>query len=123
MHNTKSLIPPRNKALCHPAADALLQYTTDGCSLDYGQDWTLAQMEAAIQKGPHQNAQLPEASKALRTKARERIAEDSCRVVKWKDIKDNPSPKHKISPIAAIPHKSRYYRMILDLSYELKINN
>ena len=51
-HKTKSLMTPRNKALRHPAADALLQYATDGCPLDCGQDWTLAQMEAAIQKGP-----------------------------------------------------------------------
>ena len=46
---------PRNKALRHPAAAVLLQYATDGCPLDCGLDWTLAQMEAAIQKGPHQS--------------------------------------------------------------------
>ena len=120
-HITKSLMKPRNKALRHPAADALLQYATNGCPLDCGLDWTLAQMEAAIEKGPHQSAQLPKASKALRTEALERIAEGSCRVVKWNDIKNNPPPKLKISPIAAIPHKSRDYCMILDLSYELKI--
>ena len=59
-----------------------------------------------IQKGPHQSAQSPAASNALRTKKLERIAEVSCWVVKWKDIKDNLPPKLKISPIAAIPHKS-----------------
>ena len=114
---------PRNKAMQHLAIDALLQYASDGCILDCGQDWTIAQMKAAIQKRPHQSAQSPEASNALRTKALERIAEGSCRVVKWKDIKDNPPPKLKISPIAAIPHKSQLFRMILDLSYKLKMDN
>ena len=97
---------PRNKALQHPASDALLQYATDGCPLDCGKDWTRAKMEAGIQKGPHKSAQSPEASKALHIEALERIAEGSCRVVKWKDIKDNPPPKLKIPPIAVIPHKS-----------------
>ena len=50
----------RNKTLQHPAADTLLQYASDGCLLDCGQDCTIAQMEAAIQKAPHQSAQLPE---------------------------------------------------------------
>ena len=94
-HKTKSLMQPRNKVLCHPAADVLpqyasnvlLQYASDGSPLDCGQDWMIAQMEAAIQKGPHQSAQSPEASNALRTEALERIAEGSCQVVKWKDIK------------------------------------
>ena len=121
-HKTKSLMQPRNKALRHPAADALLQYASDGCPLDCGQDWTMEQMEAAIQKGPHQSAQSPEASNALRTEALERITGGSCRVMKWKDIKDNPPPKLKISPIAAIPHKSQLFRMILDLSYKLKMD-
>ena len=49
-----------------------------------------------MQKGPHQSAQSLEASNALRTEALERIAEGSCRVVKWKDIKDNSPPKLKI---------------------------
>ena len=114
---------PHNKALQHPAAVALLQYASDGCPLDCGQDWTIAQMEVAIHKGPHQSAQSPEASNALHTEALEIFAEGSCRMVKWKDIKDNSPPKLKISQIAAMPHKSRLFPMIFDLSYELKMDN
>ena len=44
-------------------------------------------------------------------------------MVKWKDIKDNPPPNLKNPPIAAIPHKSRLFRMILDLSYKFKMDN
>jgi hypothetical protein len=42
--------------------------------------------------------------------------------VKWEDIRHNPPANLNISPIAAIPHKSRQFRMILDLSFELKVN-
>ncbi len=41
----------------------------------------------------------------------------------WNSIKDNPPKELKISPIAAIPHKSKDYRSILDLSYCLRLKN
>ncbi len=41
----------------------------------------------------------------------------------WNDIKDNPPPQLKLSPIAAIPHKSKAYRSILDLSFRLCLEN
>ncbi len=40
-------------------------------------------------------------------------------VVEWDSIKDNPPAELKISPIAAIPHKSKAFRSILDLSFHL----
>jgi hypothetical protein len=39
------------------------------------------------------------------------------------DIKDNPPRELKISPIAAISHKSKAYRLILDLSFRLWLKN
>ena len=41
-------------------------------------------------------------------------------IVNWDNIKDNPPPNLKISPISLIPHKSQSYRAILDLSFALK---
>ena len=41
----------------------------------------------------------------------------------WDDIKDNPPEQLKISPVAMIPHKSRKYRAILDLSFKLRLKN
>ena len=38
------------------------------------------------------------------------------------EYKHNTPANLKCSPIAAIPHKSRQFRMILDLSFELKVN-
>ncbi len=45
------------------------------------------------------------------------------RVVNWADIRVNPPEQLKISPIAAIPHKSKAYRSILDLSFRLRLQN
>ena len=39
--------------------------------------------------------------------------------MKWGDIKDKIPPKLKISPVAMIPHKSKPYRCIIDLSFTL----
>ena len=41
----------------------------------------------------------------------------------WDSIKDNPPKELKISPIAAIPHKSKANRSILELSFCLRLKN
>jgi hypothetical protein len=38
----------------------------------------------------------------------------------WGDIKDTLHPLFKLSPVAMIPHKSRLFRAILDLSFYLR---
>jgi hypothetical protein len=46
-----------------------------------------------------------------------------CKVVLWDDIKHNPLEQLKISPLAMIPHKSRAFRAILDLSFRLRLKD
>ena len=41
-------------------------------------------------------------------------------MVTWREIKDALPPNLKISPVACIPHKSRAYHMIIDLSFRLR---
>ncbi len=45
------------------------------------------------------------------------------KLVLWDDIKDDPPPQLKILQIAAIPHKSKAFRSILDLSFSLCLKN
>jgi len=113
---------PRNDVLDHPAGPDLLQYALNGCPVDCGSNWSYEQLLAAITKGPHASANMDEAATACRKEAMDRVAEGCCRLVYWDDIKDNFPPQLKISPIAAIPHKSRKFRMILDLSFKLLLN-
>jgi len=49
----------------------------------------------------------------------EKVAQGEAEIFKWDDIKDAPHPNLKISPLAAVPHKSRLFLVILDLSFQL----
>jgi hypothetical protein len=44
-------------------------------------------------------------------------------LVLWDTIKDDPPKELKISPIVAIPHKSKAFCSILDLSFRLRLAN
>jgi hypothetical protein len=55
--------------------------------------------------------------------AAEKVHTNQARIVAWDDIKDNPPSELKISPIMAIPHKSKAFCSILDLSFRLKHKN
>jgi hypothetical protein len=113
----KGLMAPSGEALHHPAAPLLLELATVGCHADVGEGWTMDMLEAAIAKGSHPSAMEPEASAQLREETLEKVAQGYARLVEWTEVKRAPPKNLKISPIAAIPHKSRGFRMILDLSH------
>ena len=52
-----------------------------------------------------------------------KVLTKQARIVSWDKIKDNPPCQLKISPIAAMPHKSKAYHSILDLSFRLCLAN
>ena len=113
---------PKGDALNHPASEDLLQYATQGCPVDCGRDWTIEELEAAIKKGLSVSMDNPEAAISFREEALQKVQEGHYRLVSWNNsIKDNPPAKLKISQIAAIPHKSRKFRMILNLSSKLRV--
>jgi hypothetical protein len=114
---------PRNRATHHPAYNLLLKLATEGCPVNSGPPWSTTQVTDYIAYDNHQSAQDPTAAKAVRAEAMEKVRNGSCFLVNWDDIKDNPPTNLKVSPLAAIPHKSRDYRMILDLSFALKTDN
>jgi hypothetical protein len=73
--------------------------------------------------GPHQSALSPEALAHFAEEANEKVRTKEARIVLWDDIKDNPPKQLKISPIAAILHKSKAFRSIFDLSIRLRLKN
>jgi hypothetical protein len=115
---------PGPLALHHPAAPLLQTFATAGCPVDITDQWTLAQLEEVIAYGSHPSAQDPVAAKACRTEALEKVAQGFCKVIPWSELRaafvNGYCPNLKLSPIAAIPHKSRLFRMILDLSAKAK---
>ncbi len=114
---------PAGLALHHPAAELLQRYATLGCPTETGQPWTRDQMQAAIDRGPHISTLEPAAAKQLWLEVLEKVKNGQARIVPWDDIKHNPPPQLKISPVAMIPHKSRAYRAILDLSFPVRLQN
>jgi hypothetical protein len=118
----RGLMAPSGPALKHPAAPLLLELATVGCSSDTGNTWHMELLEAAIKKGAHPSALVPEAAEQLRSETMEKVAQGYARLVKWADIRDNPPRNLEVSPIAAIPHKSRLFRMILDLSHGVRLH-
>lgn len=119
----RNMMCPRGLALHHPAAGKLLQYATGGCPTNTGRDWTIEEMTAAVERGPHSSALEPDAIEQLRGEIEEKVKAGQCKVVAWDDIKTNPPKQLKVSPLAMIPHKSRKYRAILDLSFRLRLKN
>ena len=114
---------PRGLALHHPAAATLLKYATGGCPAETGEPWTAEQITAAVKRGPHISARSPEAMAYIQEEAKQKARDGRVRIVLWDDIKANLPKEMKVSPLAAIPHKSRAFRAILDLSYSLKLED
>jgi hypothetical protein len=77
-------------------------------------------MEAAIERGPHKSALTYAAIQHFATKITEKVAVGQAHVIKWDNITHNPPVQLKISLIVAVPHKSKPYRSILDLSFSLR---
>lgn len=114
------LMHPSAKARAHPAFPILYDYATKGCPVDCGPAWTPIHIRRALERGNHPSALEPEAVEALKQETQEKVNNKYARVVKWKDIKNNIPPTLKVSPVAMIPHKSKKYRTILDLSFNLR---
>ena len=114
---------PQGLALQHEAADLLTDWEKFGCPTQTGRDWSLAEIQAAIDRGPHKSALEPDAIAHFAEEVADKVAKGQARVVLWDDIKDNHPRQLKVSPVAAIPHKSRAYRSILDLSFALRLED
>ena len=114
---------PQRLALRHPAAAKLLQYATGGCPCKTGKDWSKEEIWEAVERGPHVSALDPKAIEQLKGEIADKVKEGQCKVVLWDDVKHDPPKQMKVSPLAMIPHKSRGFRAILDLSFKLRLKN
>jgi hypothetical protein len=74
-----------------------------GCPTKTGRPWSKEEMWEAVARGPHQSSQSPEALAHFATESAKKVRVGQAKLVLWDDIKDNPPPQLKISPIAAIP--------------------
>ena len=114
---------PQGLAQKHEAAELLADWEQFGCPTKTGCDWTFAEIQAAIDRGPHKSALKLDAIKHFAEEVADKVAKGQARVVLWDDIKENHPHQLKVSPVAAIPHKLRAYRSILDLSFVLRLSD
>jgi hypothetical protein len=121
MHRN-SMCPTRH-ALLHPAAGLLKQWATFGCPTHTGQPWSKEEIWVAVARGPHQSALSPAAIMHFAAEAAKKVCTKHACIVAWEEIKDDPPKQLKILPIATIPHKSKDFRSILDLSFRLRLAN
>jgi len=119
------LMFPRGLARVHPAGPMLLQYDQDDCPVDARRRWSKAEIMAAAERGPHISALAPEAIAMMHTEVEAKVKGDFAEVIYLDVIEDVLGDEEwtqlKISPLAMIPHKSRKFRAILDLSFGLKV--
>ena len=84
---------PQGLALKHEAANIIREWEHFGCPTAAGWDWTLAEIQAAIDLGPHKLALKPDAIKHFAEEVADKVAKGQARVVFWDDIKAN-HPQH-----------------------------
>jgi hypothetical protein len=113
------LMFPRTYSSFHEATPLLYDYATKGCPVDCGDDWSQEKITKLLRKGPHRSSLKAEAIRQLRRETKDKCAQGYARIIRWGDIKNEIPKKLKISPVAMIPHKSKQYRCILDLSFSL----
>ena len=76
---------------------------------------------AVVDRGPHWSALTDDTIAHFRNEVDDKVKSKQAKLVAWDSIKDNPPVELKISPIAAIPHKSKQFCSILDLSFNLRL--
>ena len=86
-----------------------------------GRDWTLKELNAAVEKGPHVSVLETNSIDQMQVEAWEKEKQGFAKIFKWEDLKKNLPSELKLPPLAMIPHKSRKYCAILDLSSKLKL--
>jgi hypothetical protein len=94
---------PQGLTLKHETAHLLRDWEQFGCPTAAGRDWTIQEIQAAIDRGPHKSALGPDTIKHFAEEVADKVARGQAQVILWDDIKHN-HPRHlKVSPVAAIP--------------------
>ena len=116
-----SLMQPQDIGRAHEFGPTLEEYAVKGVPVDCGDNWDRATIDTAISRGPHQSALTPDALKLFEEDIAYQVEAGFAKVVLWDDIKHNPPSQLKVSPVAAVPQKNRRDRIILDLSFGVRL--
>ena len=117
----RELLSLRWRANSHPVAVLLSEHATNGCPVSVGRNWMAAELKAAAKRGPHIPALEPDVIKQIQVEVQEKAARGFAKICTWEELKKNLPTALKLPPLVVIPHKPRKYRVILDLSFALKL--
>jgi len=81
-----SLMYPRTYALEHAAIPLLMDYATNGCPVDCGENWKRNQIEAMLERGPHVSATEPDAIQQAIQETNEKVEKNDVIKIKSKNI-------------------------------------
>ena len=90
--NFLGLVMLNGPALDHTAAPMLMEFATAGWDTTINMQWSMEMIEAAITRGAHLLAQLPEPAAQLQSKTLENVKQGYVCLFTWDSIKDNPPP-------------------------------
>ena len=88
-----------------------------------GRDWRAEEIAAAVEQGPHKSILEEDAVAQLHEEVAEKVQSGQTRLCPWGEVQQRPPKRLKVSPVAMVPHKSRRFRCILDLSFSLSLND
>jgi hypothetical protein len=79
-------------------------------------------IEAVVKRGPHDpTARAADAIALVHEDLAYQVKAGFSKIMRWDDIKNNLPPSFKISPVAVIPQEGRRGRIILDLSFAVRL--
>ena len=110
------LMDPEPWMRFHPFTATLEQWST-GVPVDCGPTWVKAAMEAAVARGPHTSALLPDARHLIMEEVDYQVAAGFSQIFPWADVQKLCPSQLKVSPLAVIPQVGRRGRLLLDLSF------
>ncbi len=122
-HTYRNKMCPTGIATAHPAGPVLAEWSNMGCPTRTGNPWTKEEMWEAVEGGPHKSSLTPAAIAHFAEESAEKVRVGQAKLVLWDDIKDNPPPQLKLSPIMVHAHKSKAFRSILDLFFRLRLRS
>lgn len=116
-----SLMQPQDIARAHDFGPTLDEYAVRGVPVDCGKNWSREAIEEAVRRGPHKSATTPDAIELFKEDIKYQVDAGFAKIVEWDSIKCNLPPQLKISPVAVVPQTNRRDRIILDLSFPVRV--
>ena len=106
---SRGLMFPGRLAQLHPAGPMLKKDGTDGCPVEITADWSLEQLDKAVDYGAHPSASDPDAAKALRAEALEKVEQGFAKLVPWKNskLKSKKTSSAIPKPVPLLPSPTR----------------